>query len=368
MFDLGRHHSEITVSRPTIQDVADLAGVSKATVSAVLNDKDTVRESTRSEVLGAIRELNYRPRPTARRRLGGREIRSVGFVLREIANPYYAEIIAGAESYLRERSYVTMVAASEGDFKAERRIIDVFTQKDVDGILLTPVLDNETDLSHIFDLKRRNIRFVLLEEIRGIQACLVDVDNVEGAKSAVRYLIELGHTHIVHFAGPQYSLHSEERVDGVRSAYSESQLVFSNEVVVPAGDSLEDGYRTGLEFFRDRAADSRPTAVTCYNDLVALGLCRALDESGLRVPEDVSVIGYDDLQILGYLPSSSRLTSVHVPKFEVGRTAAEILHERIENPSAESPRKVYLQANLEVRDTTAPPRGTGSREPAAQTG
>lgn len=356
------------MARPTIQDVADLAGVSKATVSAVINDKNTVRESTRAQVLGAIRELNYRPRPTARRRLGGREVRSVGFVLREIANPYYAEIIAGAESYLRERGYVTLVAASEGDFKAEHRIIDVFTQKDVDGILLTPVLDNETDLSHIFDLKRRNVRFVLLEEIRGIQASLVDVDNVEGAKSAVRYLIELGHTHIVHFAGPQYSLHSEERLDGVRSAYSESHLVFSNDLVVPAGDSLEDGYRTGLELFRDQAADTRPTAVTCYNDLVALGLCRALNELGLRVPEDVSVIGYDDLRILGYLPSSSRLTSVRVPKFEVGRTAAEILHERIENPSAGAPRKVYLHAELKIRETTAPPSGKRSPKPVARTG
>ena len=343
------------MARPTIQDVADLAGVSKATVSAVLNDKGTVKETTRSDVLDAIRQLNYRPRPAARRRLVTEGLRSVGFVLREIANPYYAEIITGAESYLRERGYITLVAASEGDFKAEQRIINLFTLKDVDGILLTPVLDNETDLSHIFDLKRRNVSFVLLEEIRGIQANLVDVDNVEGAKSAARHLIELGHVHIVHFAGPEYSLHSEERVDGVRSAYSESQLVFSGKLVVPAGDSLEDGYRTGVRYFRERPPNDRPTAVTCYNDLVALGLCHALEELGLRVPEDVSVIGYDDLQIIDYLSSASRLTSVRVPKFQVGRTAAEILHQEIEGTGAARPRKVYLNAELIVRETTAPP-------------
>jgi DNA-binding LacI/PurR family transcriptional regulator len=343
------------VGRPTIQDVADLAGVSKATVSAVLNDKGTVKESTRVDVLGAMRELNYRPQPAARRRLASQGLRSVGFVLREIANPYYAEIITGAESYLRERGYITLVAASEGDFKAEQRIISLFTLKDLDGILLTPVMDNETDLSHIFDLKRRNVRFVLLEEIRGIQANLVDVDNIEGAKSAARHLIDLGHVHIVHFAGPEYSLHSEERVDGVRSAYSESHLVFSGDLVVRAGDSLEDGYRTGLQYFRQRPPDDRPTAVTCYNDLCALGLCRALDELGLRVPEDISVVGYDDLQIIHYLPSASRLTSVRVPKFEVGRTAAEILHQEIENANPGPPRKVYLQAQLIVRESTAPP-------------
>ena len=340
----------------TLQEVADLAGVSKATVSAVLNDKKTVKESTRAEVLEAIRRLNYRPRAVARRRTSTEALRSVGFVLRETGNPYYAEIITGAESYLRKRGYVTLVAASEGDFKAEQRIINVMTLKDVAGILLTPVLDNETDLSHIFDLKRRNLRFVLLEEIRGIQANLVDVDNIEGSKSAARHLIELGHAHIVHFAGPQYSLHSEERLDGVRSAYSESPLIFSRARVVRAGDSLEDGYRAGLRFFRDLHPDDRPTGVTCYNDLVALGLCRALDELGLRVPHDISVVGYDDLKILNYLPASSRLTSVRAPKFEVGRTAAEILHNEIEDPNPGAPRKVYLKAELVVRETTAPPR------------
>lgn len=343
------------MDRRTIQDVADLAGVSKATVSAVLNDKGTVKESTRNEVLEAMRQLNYRPRPAARRRSVSDDVRSVGFVQRDAGNPYYAEIIQGAESYLRERGYITLVAASGGDFKAEQRIINLFTLKDVDGILLTPVLDNETDLTHIFDLKRRNVRFVLLEEIRGVQANLVDVDNVEGAKAGAQHLIELGHLKIVHFAGPEYSLHSEERVDGVRSAYSESQLVFSPGLVVRAGDSLEDGYRTGLQYFRERASEDRPTAVTCYNDLVALGLCRALEELGLRVPEDVSVIGYDDLKLIDYLSSASRLTSVRVPKFEVGRTAAEILHNEIETATPGPPSKVYLKAELVVRETTAAP-------------
>lgn len=344
------------MGRPTIQDVAERAGVSKATVSAVINDKTTVRESTRANVLEVIRELNYRPRAAARQRLSAERMRFVGFVLREIGNPYYAEIITGADSFLREHGYITLVAASEGDFQTEQRITRLFTRKDVDGILLTPAMDGDTDLSHIFELKRHNVSFVLLEEIRGIQANLVDVDNVHGAKQAVLHLIELGHHHIIHFAGPQYSLHSQERVDGVRSAYSESELVFSERLVVPAGDSLENGYRSGLRFFSECPVEARPTAVTCYNDLVALGLCRALEELGLRVPEDVSVVGYDDLRLLEYLSAASRLTSVRVPKFEVGRTAAEILHKQIEANRASPPRKVYLHAELVVRETTTSPR------------
>lgn len=349
------------MGRATIQDVAERAGVSKATVSAVINDKGSVKESTRSTVLDAIRELNYRPRPSARRRLGGERMRSIGFVLREIANPYYAEIISGAESYLRSRGYVTLVAASEGDIKAEQEIIKLFTLKDVDGILLTPVLNDDTDLSHIFDLKRRNVSFVLLEEIRGVQANLVDVDTVEGAKAAVRHLIELGHTRVVHFAGPEYSLHSEERIDGVRSAFSESQLVFSSDVVIPAGDSLEDGYRAGLAYFSQHPVAGRPTGVTCYNDLVALGLSRALEELGLSVPGDVSVVGYDDLELMDYLGAAARLTSVHVPKFEVGRTAAEIVHQEIESSTVRTPRKVYLTAELVLRESTGAPRAEARR-------
>lgn len=339
--------------KATIQDVADRAGVSKATVSAVLNDRGTVQESTREEVLAAIRELKYRPQPGARRRLSGTNVRSVGFVLREIKNPYYAEIISGAEEYLREREYVVLAASSEGEFGAEQRIINLFAQKDVDGLLLTPVLDRETDLSHVFDLKRRNVSFVLLEEIKGIQANLVDVDNVNGAKEGIRHLIDLGHTRIVHFAGPEYALHADERIAGVRAAYSESQLIFSDAVVVRAGDSLLDGYHAGLEYFKDRARDDRPTAVTCYNDLVALGLCRALGELGIRVPCDVSVVGYDDLQLLDYI--SPPLTSVRVPKREVGRIAAEIIHREITQGSSGAPQKVYLRAELVVRGSTASP-------------
>jgi LacI family transcriptional regulator/LacI family repressor for deo operon, udp, cdd, tsx, nupC, and nupG len=346
----GRRSMRTT--RATINDVARAAGVSKATVSAVLNDKATVKESTRAEVLEAMRTLSYRPNPAARRRLTNGRRRTVGFLLREIANPYYAEIITGAEEYLSEHGYTILSAASGGNFGTEKQIVEAFTQKDVDGLLLTPVLNNETDLAHIFDLKRHNVSFVLLEAIHGIQANLVDVDTVEGAKGAVRHLIDLGHTRIAHFAGPQYSLHSDERISGVRAAYSESRLIFSEAVVVRAGDSLINGYRAGLEFFRDCPADRRPTAVTCYNDLVALGVCRALAELGLRVPDDVSVVGYDDLQLLDYV--FPRLTSVRVPKHEVGRRAAEILHREIGGASR-TPQKVYLKTELVIRESTAPP-------------
>jgi LacI family transcriptional regulator/LacI family repressor for deo operon, udp, cdd, tsx, nupC, and nupG len=212
------------------------------------------------------------------------------------------------------------------------------------------VLDATADLSHFFELKRRNFPFLLLEEIRGVPASLVDVDNLDASRRAVEYLIAQGHTLIVHFAGPGYSSHSQERVDGVRRACSGSRLIFTDDDIVPAGAHLEDGYRAALEFFGARAAGTRPTAVTCYNDLVAIGVCRALAELGLRVPEDVSVVGYDDIPLAEYLPVP--LTTVRVPKLRMGQLAAEMLIRQIEAKEMLPPQKVYLDAELVVRGST----------------
>jgi len=227
--------------------------------------------------------------------------------------------------------------------------VEACMEQEIDGLIITPIMNDDADLSHIFELKRHNVPFVLLEDVRGIRASLVDVDNVKASAEAVSYLIRSGHSRIVHFAGPEYSKHSEERAEGMRRAFSESHLVYDESVIVRAGDSPEDGYRTGLEYFGARRGD-HPTAVTCYNDLVAVGLLRALRELGIGVPEEVSVIGFDDLRILDFFPI--RLTSVHVPKYEMGRRAAEILIRQMESKQELSAEKVALEAKLMIRDST----------------
>jgi LacI family transcriptional regulator, galactose operon repressor len=335
--------------RPTINDVASQAGVSKATVSAVLNDSGAVKGSTRDRVLSAVEVLNYRPTQLVGR-AGIRKAKSLGLLIKEIDNPYYAEIVLGARSHASVNGYTLLIASSEGEYEAERRAVELLQSKDVDGIMATPVLDEHADLSHFFELKRRNFPFVLLEEIRGVPGSLVDVDNVEASRKAVAYLIGQGHTRIVHFAGPGYSTHSQERIDGVRWACSGSRLIFTDEDIVPAGAHLADGYRAGLAYFRGRDPQECPTAATCYNDLVAVGLCRALAELGLRVPDDVSVVGYDDIPLAEYFPIP--LTSVRVPKFKMGQIAAEMLIRHIEAHQAVPPQKVYLEAELVIRHST----------------
>ena len=334
--------------RATINDVARQAGVSKATVSAVINDSATVKGSTRDRVLAAIDVLNYRP--TQVTHAAARKTKSIGLLIKEIDNPYYAEIVLGARAHANEKGYTLLVASSEGEYDAERRAVELLQAKDVEGLIATPVLDEHADLSHFFELKRRNFPFVLLEEVRGVPASLVDVDNRDASRKAVEFLIRLGHTRIVHFAGPSYSMHSEERLDGVRRACSASHLIFSDDGVVEAGAHLADGYRAALAFFRKRGAAARPTAITCYNDLVAIGVCRALQELGLRVPDDVSVVGYDDIPLLEYLPIP--LTTVRMPKAAMGEVAAQMLIRHIESKTVVPPQKVLLEAQLIARRST----------------
>lgn len=333
----------------TIHDVADLAGVSIGTVSAVINRKDTVSKNTRHKVLQAITELNYRPSSAARRRLQPPAEKSIGLVIKEIHNPYFDDIVIGVQEAAKERGYHVLVASSERIYQLEQQLVALLVAKDIEGIIINPLLDNEADLSHLFDLKRHNTPLVLLESIQGLQASMVDVDNVAASKEAVEYLMDLGHERIVHFTGPRYSMHSAERIEGVRRAFSARHLVFDDHDIVYAGARLEAGYQTGLEFFRERKED-RPTAVTCYNDLVAIGLIRALRELGLRVPEDVSVIGYDDIDMASYCMVP--LTTVRVPKIEMGRCAAEILIQHIEALDAGTIEKVFLQTELIVRAST----------------
>jgi LacI family transcriptional regulator len=340
--------------RTTISDIARHAGVSRATVSAVLNDRSTVGDSTRDRVVAVMRQLNYRPRSTAGLPRRG-ETRSIGLLIKELDNPYYAEIVAGIRAFGRKRDYAVVVASSEGDAVAEQEATELMRRQGVAGLVVTPVMDPDVDLSHLFELNRRNFPFVLLEQIRGVRASLVDVENVEASRRAVDFLIQQGHERIIHFAGPTYSMHSEERIDGVRRAFSGCSLVFPDESIVRAGPHPDDGYRVGLQYFRDRAPADRPTAVTCYNDMVALGLIRALKELRIGVPEDVSVVGFDDLAILPYV--GVPLTTVHVPKVRMGERATELLIRHIEAHTALPPERIIFEGTLVVRSSTQSLRG-----------
>jgi len=338
--------------RATISDVARETGVSKATVSAVLNDSDGVNIDTRDRVLAAIEMLNYRPTQQSGVRAATR-YRSIALIIKEYDNPYYDEVTAGVRAFAETQGYTMFVVSSEGSYSAEKRAVELLREKGVDGLIAAPVMDQHADLSHFYELKRRNFPFVFLEQVRGVPASLVDLENVGASQKAVEYLFSLGHRRVAHFAGPQYSLHSEERCNGVRRAYSSTHLVLAPEDIISAGAHFDDGYRCGRALFESRQHSDWPTAITCYNDLVAMGLVKAIIDLGMKVPDDVSVIGFDDIRFCETFLVP--LTTVRVPKFEMGNKAARMLIAHIESMEAVPPQRHYLDATLVVRTSTAPP-------------
>jgi LacI family transcriptional regulator len=341
------------VKRVTIQDVAKRAGVSLGTVSAVINEKNTVRPETRKVVLGAVKDLNYRPWGGARD-VGGKAqgLRTISLLVRELDNPFYTAIALGAMNYASSKGWLAIIASSEGDHVYEELITESFLGKHIKGAILAPVLEGKAEIEHLFRLRRLNFPFVLLENVKGIQANVVSIDNIKAMKDAVKYLIDNGHSHIVHFAGPKHASHTYERIDGFHRAYSESRLVFRNDMIVPTGAHLDDGFRKCLEYFRNRRRSECPTAIVCYNDLVALGVISALSDMHIRVPDEISVVGNDDISFSSRSPV--QLTTIRAPLFDLGSKAAEILIKNIEAHEPLPIEHVVLSAELVVRDSTKP--------------
>lgn len=341
----------------TITDIAKKSGYSVGTVSAVLNDRPNVKPSTREQVLTVIDELDYRPSTSARAlRTPGRRpesgSRTVGLIVKEGDNPYFTELMLGVRDFLEECGYVLFTSTSEGSYETEGDLIDAFHDRHVDGLIIAPVLDGQVDFAHLFKLKRLNFPFVLVGDVRGLAAPSVDVENAVGSQRAVQHLFEYGHTRIVHFAGPKYSQHARDRIQGVERAFSQSSLVFTDDTIVEAGAHLQDGYECGMRLLKNASPESRPTGITCFNDQVAIGLIHAAAELRLRVPEDLSIVGFDDIQIAGYL--SVPLTTVQTPHRKMGRKAAELLVRQVEGGAGESPEKIVLESGIVVRKSTCP--------------
>lgn len=338
------------MKKSTIQDVAEQAGVSKGTVSAVINGKATVKASTREHVREVMKAMNFRPKGQARN-LKGRQIeRTVGIIIRELDNPFYTALATGIKKYANDKGYVEFIASSEADQQNEETISQLFASKDVKGAIIAPVINENIEIEHLFRLKLLNYPFVLLKEVQGIHANVVSINNLEATKLAVRYLMETGHTDIIHFAGPELSSHAHERINGFRQAFSESTQIFSDSMLVPCGSQFQDGFETGIDFFKRVDPKRFPMAVVCFNDVIALGLSSALHQLKIDVPNQVSIVGNDDIEIAKHW--SPALTTVHTPLHELGMKAAEVLIRHIEADQILPVENHVLDSELKIRETT----------------
>jgi len=334
----------------TIEDVAKRARVSKGTVSAVINAKNTVKTATRDHILETMKELNFRPRGVARNLKNGAQERCVGVIIKDLNYPFYTSIIEGVADYASSKGYSVIIASSNDNNEHEKQLSHLFSAKDIKGAIIAPVIEGTAEIEHLFRLKMINYPFVLLEDVRGIQANVVAIDNLKAIKKAVKYLIDSGHTKIVHFAGSAQSSHTQERIDGFRHAYSESSLIFNKDLIVSIGSHYDEGFSKTIEFFKNKSRNDYPTAIVCFNDQQALAVMTALKQLCIRVPDDISIIGNDDIYYAKMYPTP--LTTIRAPQYDIGTKAAEILIRNIESSTLLSVERVVLETEFVLRESS----------------
>lgn len=331
--------------RATIVDVAARAGVSKSLVSNVLRGVPTVTPANRNAVVRAAQELGYRPNAVARS-LVERRTRAMGVLVSSLHNPFFADVIDGLQAHADEMGYSVFLASGHRAAAAEARTVEALLEQRVDGmVLLSPNLPG-------FEVARAaaGVPVVVVgRRYRDVAHAdsVVSDDNV-GTELAVRHLIGLGHRRIAYIGGGRRA-GGRERSNGYRRAMRGAGLPLGPEVDDDSCTTEEGGYRAAQQLL---AATPRPTAVLTVNDLAAVGAMDAVEASGLRVPADVSIVGYDNSTLAGLRHIA--LTSVDQPRVEMGRRAAELLLQRVDGPGRRG-RHVLLIPQIVVRSTTGPP-------------
>ena len=327
----------------TIKDVAAHAHVSWATVSRVLNNNPSVDGALRSRVLEAVQSLGYHPNPAARR-LRARSSDVVGLLISDIQNPFYLSIIRGVEDAAHTHQLSVVLCNSDEDQPKQQRYLRVMEAERVGGIIIAPTTN--TDAAALDRLSRAGIPIVVLDRlIGGLTSDAIKVNNVQGALEAVQHLIGLGYRRIGMVGGPLHLTTGRERLQGYRDAHQQAGLPVDENLIRYGDFRAESGYRLTLDLV---ASAPRPDAIFVCNNLMTLGALRALRESSLRVPDDMPVLGFDDMPWSSEL--SSPLTAVSQPTFELGQEAVNLLLRRLAEPDAPF-RTVVMQTRLIVRES-----------------
>jgi LacI family transcriptional regulator len=332
------------MKRPTISDVARLAGVSTTTVSHVINETRFVEEATKQRVLKAIDELGYRPSMIARG-LALQRTHTLGLIIADVTNPFFSELACGVLDAAQDREYDVFVCNSGAKIKAEMRALYSLADHNVDGVIIFPSWRNEEKLR---DFAERNRPLVVVnrdfQPHPGIGQIVTD--TYKGARLAVDYLVAQGHPAIGMLAG--YVAYSPvfRRVRGFYDAVAACGLPLEDGWVVPvAPPIISRGRQAARELLSQHP---ELTAIFAYNDLLAMGAVQACQDLGRRVPEDCAVVGFDDIQMAELFTPA--LTTIHVDKYELGRQTVDLLVKMLEDPEGEFG-PIHLDVELVVRES-----------------
>lgn len=330
-------------SNPTIYDVAELAGVSIGTVSNFFNRPGIVAPRTQLRIQKAIEALNFVPHPGATL-LTGKTARMIGLVLLDIANPFFLDVARGAEQAAQQQGHLVTLSNSNGDLERELNYLKSLLGHRVAGVLLSPVDENSAALKQIRD---QGLPIVLVG--RGSKHyCSVVADNKSGGGLVGDHLAELGHREVAFVTGRLTATQYRLRREGLRKAL---QARFGKRAHIDTYESagtgtIEEGRAAAKAMLEARR---RPNAISCGNDLLAFGVFTGLQRAGVRIPQDVSLVGYDDSELAEFWD----LTTVRQPKLEMGQKSAELLFQEIKEGGDHLHKHLLLKPSLVVRGSTA---------------
>jgi len=338
--------ANLSRTRPTMKDVAKHAGVSISTVSYVLNNSGPVAQHRKDRITDAIRILGYSPNKTAQS-LKSRRASTIGAVVPELTNPFFAMVAEGVHQAASQRDMLVVLVVPEVTAQPEEKQLELLKSQKIDGLLY---LSGTGSLpASIYDIARIGPVVLIDEQILGLNLPAVVCDSRKGAREVAGHVLQQGHRQVAVIGGPPALWTAQQRLAGYREAFAGAGLE-PDEVPVYSGDYRQ---ASGRELAaRALQAKPRPTALICANDLMAIGAIEYCREAGLLVPEDVSIVGFDDLPFSALL--TPPLTSVRQPAREMGFRAASLLFDLLQGGAAQGTE--VLQASVQVRSSVVPPR------------
>lgn len=325
----------------TLKDVAERAGVSAATASRVVGNYGYVSDETRQKVLAAVEELNYRPNVVARSMVT-KSTRTLGIVVTDITNPFFARLARGVEEVCWQHGYTMILANTDEDFRREQAVVQVLQDKQVDGLIVVPA--SSTNAPHLQAVVEQGTPLVLADRlIEGFPVDVVMVTNEEGAYQAVYHLASLGHERIGMILDNLDISTNQERLEGYHKAIRDAGLKGDDALVQSCQYTQQSAYAIVAELL---SQSNPPDALFTANNFMTLGAIKAIQEAGLSIPTDIALAGFDDLDWGGLYPP--QLTTVAQPVHDIGRTAAQRLLARIEQESG-PPQQIRLNTEFIIR-------------------
>jgi len=335
------------MKRSTISEVAKLAGVSRATVSKVFNNDEKISKKTRDKVLEIAKKLNYQPSAIARS-LRNKKSKAIGLMLPNITNPFFPQVVRGVEEVALENNYVVIFCSFEEQFQKESQYFQLLDNRWIDGIIFSGVTGDKEEKEYIQNIQKRGIPIVFIDRgIEGHFSNLVAIDNEEATFKGTRYLLELGHKRIGFVNGPGEVKLFAKRLEGYKRALQESGLEFDKDLVVEGKQNPGVAEQAVKQFLSQKKP---PTAIFATSDLVAIALLREVQNRGLGVPEDISIMGFDNVPLASL--TSPSLTTVAQPIYKMGVEATKLLIDHIEKKET-TKRKIILDTELVIRESTA---------------